>query len=122
MQHTDFVATLFEGPSNPSKVTVAFTMACASLQKHSTAVILMGEGVLLAKPGATQGMDIGQPFDTVPALLEKFFAQGGQLAVCRSCMVHNGLSEADLDPRTTIITAPDVVQALIAAKGALQIT
>lgn len=122
MQTTDFVATVFDGTSNPSKVTVAFTMANAALQKHSATLILMAEGVYLAKPGGAQGMDIGKPFSPVPELLEGFLAGGGRLMVCRSCMEHNGLTEADLDPRAGIVTAPQVIELLIAAKGSLQIT
>ncbi|MDO4706608.1 sulfur reduction protein DsrE [Allofranklinella schreckenbergeri] len=122
MQTTDFVSTLFDGQSNPNKVTVAFTMALNAVQQgHSATLILMVEAVTLGKPGATQGMDIGQPFEPVSDLLEKFLAGGGRVVICRSCMVHNGLSEADMDPRFGFITAPEVVQLLMAAKGTLQV-
>lgn len=38
VQTTDYVATVFDGKSNPAKVTVTFTMALnAALKGHSAA-------------------------------------------------------------------------------------
>lgn len=122
MQTTDFVTTVFDGKSNPNKVTVAFTMALnAVLKGHSATVILMVEAVELGKPGAATGMDIGKPFEPVADLLRKYLDNGGNVAICRSCMIHNGMTEAQMDPRFKIITAPEVVELLIGAKGSLQI-
>lgn len=122
MQTTDFVTTVFDGKSNPNKVTVAFTMALnAVLKGHSATVILMVEAVELGKPGATLGMDIGKPFEPVADLLQKYLDNGGNVAICRSCMIHNGMTEAQMDPRFKIITAPEVVELLMGAKGSLQI-
>ncbi|MDO4724055.1 MAG: DsrE family protein [Comamonadaceae bacterium] len=123
MQTTDFVATLFDGHGNPDKVTVAFTMAVNALKKgHSATLILMAEGVTLGKPKATEGMDIGAPFEPVPTLLGSFLELGGRIAICKSCMLHNGLQESDMAPGYEIITAPDVIDLLMAAKGSLQVT
>lgn len=122
MQPTDFVATVFDGKSNPNKVTVTFTMALnAVLKGHTATVILMVEAVELGKPGATAGMDIGKPFEPVADLLQKYLDNGGSVAVCRSCMIHNGMTEAQIDPRFKIITAPEVVELLMGAKGSLQV-
>lgn len=123
MQTTDFVATIFDGKSNPNKVTVAFTMALNALMKgHSATVILMVEAVELGKPGATDGMDIGKPFEPVSDLLAKFREAGGKVAICGACMIHNGMSAEEMDPGYDIITAPDVVDLLMKATGSLQIT
>ncbi len=122
MQTTDFVTTVFDGKSNPNKVTVAFTMALnAVLKGHSATVILMVEAVELGKPGAATGMDIGKPFEPVADLMQKYLDNGGNVAICRSCMIHNGMTEAQMDPRFKIITAPEVVELLMGAKGSLQI-
>ncbi|MBN9429139.1 MAG: DsrE family protein [Burkholderiales bacterium] len=122
MQTTDFVTTVFDGKSNPNKVTVAFTMALnAVLKGHSATVILMVEAVELGKPGAATGMDIGKPFEPVADLMQKYLDNGGNVAICRSCMIHNGMAEAQMDPRFKIITAPEVVELLMGAKGSLQI-
>ncbi|WP_180900094.1 DsrE family protein [Martelella soudanensis] len=123
MQTTAFVATIFDGKSNPNKVTVAFTTALNALLKgHSATIILMVEAVELGKPGATDGIDIGAPFEPVSDLLAKFREGGGKIAVCGACMKHNGFSAEDMDPAYEIITAPDVVDLLMNAEGTLQIT
>ncbi|MDR0274649.1 MAG: DsrE family protein [Burkholderiaceae bacterium] len=122
MKTADFVTTLFDGKSNPGKVTVAFTMALNALIKgHGAVVILMIEAVELGRPGAMDGIDIGQPFEPVADLLKKFLTGGGRVAVCKSCMIHNGLKAEDMAPGYEIVTAPDVVDLLMGAKGSLQI-
>lgn len=123
MQTTDFVATVFDGRSNPNKVTVTFTMALnAVLAGHTATIILMVEAVELGKPDASAGMDIGKPFEPVADLLAKYLEKGGRIAICQSCMVHNGMSAEQIDPRYEIITAPQVVELLMNAKGSLQVT
>ncbi|KKW67998.1 sulfur reduction protein DsrE [Lampropedia cohaerens] len=123
MPTTDFVATLFDGRSNPNKVTVAFTMAVNALKKgHSATIILMVEAVELGKPDATKGLDIGAPFDPVSALLGKFLEMGGRIAICASCLQHNGMQPADMAPEYAIITAADVIDLLMHAKGSLQVS
>lgn len=123
MQTTDFVATVFDGRSNPNKVTVTFTMALNALLKGYTAtIILMVEAVELGKPGACAGMDIGKPFEPVASLLDSFLEKGGRIAICGSCMTHNGMTAEQMDPRFSIISAPDVIDLLMQAKGSLQVT
>lgn len=123
MKPADFVATIFDGKSNPAKVTVAFTMALNALNKgHSAIILLMVEAVELGLPGAVDGMDIGKPFAPVRDLLADFRAKGGRIGICASCMTHNGFTAEQMVPEYEIITAPDVVDALMAAGGSLQIT
>ena len=122
MQTADFVSTLFHGAAGADKVTVAFTMAVNALKKgHTAALVLMAEAVTLGKPGATAGLDIGKPFEPVANLLATYLESGGRVAICASCMIHNGLTAEQMDPRYEIITAPDVVELLMQAKGTLQI-
>lgn len=123
MQSADFVATLFDGRSNPAKVTVAFTMALNALEKgHDAIVLLMVEAVELGQPDATEGIDVGQPFEPVPDLLAKFLSGGGRVGICKSCMIHNGFTEEQMAPQYEIVTAPEVIDLMMAAKGSLQIT
>nr|WP_319251350.1 DsrE family protein [uncultured Celeribacter sp.] len=123
MQTADFVATIFDGHSNPGKVTVAFTMALNALKMgHSAIVLLMVEGVELGKPGATADMDIGKPFEPVADLLAAYREAGGRIGICGACMIHNGFSAEEMDPDYEIITAPDVVTLMMEAKGTLPIT
>ncbi|ATG46637.1 DsrE family protein [Celeribacter ethanolicus] len=123
MQTADFVATIFDGHSNPGKVTVAFTMALnAQKMGHSSIVLLMVEGVELGKPGSTEGMDIGKPFEPVANLVKEYRAAGGRIGICGACMIHNGFSAEEMDPDYEIITAPEVVELMMAAKGTMPIT
>lgn len=123
MQLTDFVSTVFDGRGNPNKVTVAFTMGVNALMKgHTATLILMADAVELGKPDATAGIDIGKPFEPVADLHAKYVELGGQITVCGACMLHNGYTAEQMDPRYKIITAGDVIDLLMAAKGSLQIT
>ncbi len=62
VQTTDYVATVFDGKSNPAKVTVTFTMALnAALKGHSATVILMVEAVELGVPDATRAWTWASP-------------------------------------------------------------
>lgn len=123
MQTTDFVATVFDGQSNPNKVTVVFTMALNALLKgYSATIILMVEAVELGQPNATDSMDIGKPFEPVADLLAKYLDEGGRIAICGACMLHNGMAAEQMDPRFEIINAPDVIDLLMHSKGSLQVT
>ncbi|BBV98899.1 DsrE family protein [Comamonas thiooxydans] len=122
LQTAAFVSTLFHGPGNADKMTVALTMALnARLKGHSACLILMAEGVALGVPGTADGINIGQPFEPAADLLSKYLAEGGRVAICKSCMLHNGLSAEQMDARFEIITAPDVVDMLMGAVGSLQV-
>ena len=123
MQTTDFVATVFDGKSNPNKVTVTFAMALNALMKgYSATIILMVDAVKLGPPNATDGMDIGKPFEPVADLLSKYLDKGGRIVICGPCMVHNGMTAEQMDPRFEIINAPDVIDLLMHSKGSLQVT
>lgn len=123
MKTTDFVATLYEGANNPNKVTVAFTMGLTALEKgYSATLILMVDAVYLAYPHATQLINIGEPFKPVEELLEAFLAKGGTIAVCKSCMVHNRIEAHEIDSCFPIITAPEVIDLQMAAKGTMQVS
>lgn len=123
VQFTDYVGTLFSDESDPNKVTVAFTMAVKALEKgHSASIMLMVDSVYLARPGKVDDMDIGAPFSAVKPLQEAFLEKGGKVYVCKSCMVHNGVGEDEIDSRFEVITADDVVDLLMNAKGTLQLT
>ena len=80
LQTAAFVSTLFHGPGNADKMTVALTMALnARLKGHSACLILMAEGVALGVPGTADGINIGQPFEPAADLLSKYLAEGGRV-------------------------------------------
>ena len=124
INNTDYVGTLFDNSeSNPSKITLAFTMAGVALKKgHSASVILMVDAVHLALPNALAKVDIGAPFEPAGELLEAFIEKGGQVLVCSACMKHNGIGESAIDKRFTVISGDDVFELLMNAKGSLQLS
>ncbi|PJX27021.1 sulfur reduction protein DsrE [Psychrobacter sp. L7] len=120
---TDYVGTLFDNAeSNPSKITLAFTMAGKALEQgHSASVILMVDAVHLALPYALDNVDIGAPFKPAKELLEAFIDKGGNVLVCGACMEHNRIEDTAIDTRFTKISGDDVVALLMHAKGSLQL-
>lgn len=107
----------------PNKVTVTFTMALNALLKgHTATIILMVEAVELGKPGAATGMDTGKPFEPVASLPGQVPGKGRADRNCGACMIHNGMTAEQMDPRFSVITAPDVIELLMGAKGSLQVT
>lgn len=117
----EFVITLGRGPADPKPVTLAFTFGLKSIEKgQRTAIILLLDGIHVARPGAVDGLDIGEPFLPVKDMVDVYLSQGGQLLICGSCWKNAHLTEADRRPGTGMITADGVIDALINAKGALQ--
>lgn len=120
---TDYVSTLFSNIDDPNKITVALTAAVKALEQgYSASIMLMVDGVYLARPGTLDGVDIGAPFMPAPDLLAAFMEKGGQMLVCGACMQHNGVPADEIDSRFEVITADDVVSLLMGAKGTLQLT
>ena len=123
MRNTDFVSTVFDGPDKPNKAAIAFTMSLAALKKgHSCTVILMGDASHYAKAGGADGIHIGEPFAALATLMQEFIELGGQIVGCKSCIIHQGIQLDDVQPEYEVITAPDVVDLLMASKGSLQLT
>lgn len=119
---TDYVGTLFSDESDPNKLTVALTVGVKALdQGHSASIILMVDGVYLARPGKMDDVDIGAPFQPAADLLESYLDKGGNLLVCGACMQHNGVPADEIDPRFEVVSADDVVSLIMNAKGALQL-
>lgn len=118
----EYVSTLFHGRATPDKVTVALTMALnARLKGHDSCLILMADGVTLALPGGVDGIDIGEPFESASELLRKYRELGGRVAVCKSCMLHHGLAAEQLTQGCEIVSAPEVIDLVMSARGTLQI-
>jgi len=84
--------------------------------------VLMVDAVKLAVPGGTEGIDLGAPFKPVRELLESFHSLGGQVVACASCLEHHHLTREQLDPRVGVVTAPEVIDLLMGARGSLQVT
>ncbi len=93
---------------------MAFTMALKALEQgHNTMVLLMVEAVELGQREATDGIDVGQPFEPVSDLLAKFVRGGGRIGICKSCMIHNGFTEAQMAPGDEIMSVPEIIDLMI---------
>ena len=84
---------LATGLEDPERVTVAFLVAGAAVQRGETAAMwLTKEAVRLALPGHAQGVACdGCP--PLPRLFEQFADGGGELLVCPICWRARKLEE-----------------------------
>lgn len=121
MEKTDLLITLTHNEDNENNVTVAFVMGAAALDKgHKVELVLLSNAVKLgAKEEPT--IAIGDPFPAVKDARDAYLAKGGVLKICKACMIHNGVDEADLIDGTIVISAPDVIDAIMNAEKTLQL-
>ncbi|WP_459129748.1 DsrE family protein [Guggenheimella bovis] len=122
MENIDLLITLTHNEDNSNNVTIAFSMGLMALEKgHDVELLLLSNGVFLAKKGYADKIDIGSPFEPLKKLIPEFLNNGGRLKVCTACMKHNGVEETDLIEGASMITADYVVDALMSAKKSLQL-
>jgi tRNA 2-thiouridine synthesizing protein D len=118
----DFVITLGFGKESAKHVTLAFTIGLKSLEKgNKTAIILLLDGVHTGLKGETDKVDFGEPFLPVKDMMEVYFSEGGELLICGSCWKHDPLPDSERMSEAKMITADDVVELLMNAKGTLQL-
>jgi predicted peroxiredoxin len=118
----EFVITLTHNNSHPKDVTLAFTLGLKSLEKgHSTALILLLDGVHLGRAGFGDDIDIGEPFLAVKDMVEVYLDNGGEILVCGSCWKHDHIADSERIPRAKIISADRVIDLLMNAKSTIQL-
>ncbi len=122
MSETDLLITLTAHENDENNVTIAFTMGVKAIEKnHRTEIMLLSNAVHVAEKGYAEKIDIGAPFSPIDELLKTFLDKGGKLKVCSSCMEHNGVKEEDLVEGAEVITADNVIDAIMEAKKSLQL-
>jgi len=97
MAETDkVVINLATGLEDPERVTVAFLVGGAALQKgKQVSMFLTKEAVRLALPGHAEGVACdGCP--PLPRLFEQYGDGGGELLVCPICFTARKLDEGQL--------------------------
>lgn len=90
------LVNLATGLEDPERVTVAFLVGGAGVQKgKQVAMFLTKEAVRLALPGQARGVacDGCPPLDR---LFEQYADGGGELLVCPICFGARGLDESDM--------------------------
>lgn len=119
---TDLLITLTAHENDENNVTIAFTIGVKALEKgNRVEILLLSNAVHLAEEGYADKIDIGPPFLSIKQLIPKFLEQGGNLKVCSSCMEHNGVKEENLIEGAQVVTADDVVDALMEVEKTLQL-
>jgi predicted peroxiredoxin len=107
---TKMLVNLATGLEDSERVTVAFLVGGAGLQKGQTvAMFLTKEAVRLALPGHAEAVAC----DGCPPL-SRLFAQyaegGGELLVCPICFNARRLAEGDLAPNATLAGATPMLE------------
>jgi len=101
---------LATGLEDAERVTVAFLVGGAALQRGDAAAIwLTKEAVRLALPGHAEAVACeGCP--PLSRLVEQFAAGGGELLVCPICFNARKLAEGDLAPNARIAGATPMLE------------
>lgn len=121
MDKVDLLITLTHNEDDENNVTVAFAMGVAALDKgHKVELVLLSHAVSLGRKEEST-IDIGAPFPAVKDVRSAFLAKGGVIKICKSCMIHNGVDEAELIDGAVVISAPDVIDAIMNAEKSLQL-
>ena len=120
--NTDFVITLSFNKNSEGRVTLAFTLGVAAVDKGlKTTIVLLVDGVHIARKGYADDIDIGEPFLPVKDLLDVYLEHGGESAVCGSCWRFNHNADDERMQQVKMITAGDVVDLLMNARSSVQL-
>ncbi len=107
---TKLLVNLATGLEDSERVTVAFLVGGAGLQKgRRVALFLTKEAVRLAVPGHAEAVACdGCP--PLARLFEQYIEGGGELLVCPICFNARRLDEADLVPNATLAGATPMLE------------
>lgn len=118
----DLLVTLTGDEKESNNVTIAFSIALqAQKSGKKTEILLLSYAVMLAEMGYGDKIDIGAPFDSIKNLIPAYLAAGGQISVCKACMVHNHVDQSKLLKEAVVVDASYVADVLFAAKRSLQL-
>lgn len=120
---TDFVAVVRATPEDARALGLAATAAVAAQSKGMTAsLVLVVEGVAMARPNVLEAVDAGPPFRPLPDLLAELRGKGGQVCVSGACLVKEDIAPDGVAEGMTVITIDEMLELLMRAKGTLQLT
>ena len=107
---TKVLVNLATGLEDSERVTVAFLVGGAGLQKgKKVALFLTKEAVRLALPGHAEAVACdGCP--PLARLFQQFAEAGGELLVCPICFDARRLDQADLVPNATLAGATPMLE------------
>lgn len=121
MEKTDLLITLTHAEDNENNATVAFVMGAEALAKgYKVELVLLSNAVKLGRK-EDPAIAIGDPFPALKDVRPGFLEKGGVLKICKACMIHNGVEESELVDGAVVISAPDVIDAIMNAEKTLQL-
>jgi predicted peroxiredoxin len=104
------LVNLATGLEDPERVTVAFLVATAALERGDEVVVWATKhAVRLGLPGEAQG-EACQGCPPLERLFRQFADGGGQLWLCPICVNSRGLAEAEKVENVTIAGATPMLQ------------
>jgi tRNA 2-thiouridine synthesizing protein D len=84
-------------------------------------IVLLIDGVHVARQGYTDDIDIGEPFLPVKDLMEVYLERVDEIDVCGSCWRFNHLPDDERMRQVNMITAADAIDLLMAAESSIQL-
>ena len=101
------------GAEDPEKATLPFVVGNVSATAdQDTVVFLTSEAVRLATQGYADDISFGG-HPPASEMLAKFVANGGRVWACGACTGPRGITEDDLVAGVSIVTAANLVEALV---------
>jgi len=104
------------------KCITAFVCANAS-QKNgaSTAVAINSDLIVITLKGALDdSVAIGEPFPTLPKVIQSYLDAGGMIFGCKSCLVSRKINTTeDCEPWLRVASAPDITRWIANARGSM---
>jgi uncharacterized protein len=101
------------GKEDPERAILPFIVGNVAVTADQQATIFLTiEGVRLATKGYASGVT-KEGIPPLNEILQSFLDNGGELWACGACTKPRGITEADLIPGAKIVTAANLVEALV---------
>jgi len=108
------------GKDDPERAILPFIVGNVAVTADQQATIFLTiEGVRLATKGYAEGVT-KEGFTPLKEMLQSFIANGGKVWACGACAKPRGITEADLIEGARIVTAANLVEALV--NGSISVT
>lgn len=113
------LANCTHGKEDPERATLSFIVGNVAATADQEAVVLLTvDGVWLATKGYADGIQ-KEGFQPLREVIQSFVGNGGQIWVCGACAKPRGITQAELIPGATIVTAVNVVEYMAAGATTL---
>lgn len=91
-----------QGPENPEKATLPFSMALGALaMEYEATIILQSNAVFLAREGIA-GHVLAAGITPLKEQMDLFLSEGGHLVVCTACLTARKIEEKELNKKVEI--------------------